>query len=96
MAPREPPQEARYLTEAVPGTGGRIRQEPEDFFVEELPAELPSGIGEHLYVWAEKRGIPTLEAARILARALDVPEADIGYAGMKDARAVARQWFSVL
>jgi tRNA pseudouridine13 synthase len=76
--------------------GGRIRQEPEDFFVEEIPEELPAGAGEHLYVWAEKCGIPTLEAAGILARALDVPEMEVGYAGMKDARAVSLQWFSVL
>ena len=84
-APRE-----RYLTGTLPGTGGRIRDAPDDFLVEEIPLSPPEGSGEHLYVRIEKRGLPTLEAARRLG----VPERDIGLAGMKDARAMARQWLS--
>ena len=88
-APRE-----RYLTDALPGTGGRIRDAPDDFLVEEIPLSPPEGGGEHLYVRIEKRGLPTLEAARLLGWRLGVPERDIGLAGMKDTRAVARQWLS--
>ena len=43
----------------------------------------------------EKTGANTEWVARQLARHADVPAKDIGYAGLKDARAVARQTFSV-
>ncbi len=84
-----------YLTADLPGTGGVIKEEPEDFLVAEIPLYLPEGTGEHLYVEIEKRGITTLEAVRRLARELHVSDRDIGYAGMKDARGVTRQTVSI-
>lgn len=86
---------ARYLTAQLPGCGGRFRQSPEDFLVEEIPLYLPCGEGEHLYLTVEKRGISTFEMLQRLARALGVKERDIGYAGLKDAQAVARQTVSL-
>ncbi len=83
------------LTEDVPGCGGAFKLTPEDFEVEELPAYEPSGQGEHLYLWVEKRGRDTREVVRALARALGVPEGDVGVAGMKDRHAVTRQLLSV-
>ena len=83
-----------YLTDSVPGTGGRLRAKPEDFRVEEIPLAPPSGDGEHLHLWVEKRDISTIEALRVLCRALNTPETEAGYAGLKDANAVTRQWFS--
>ena len=44
----------QYLTSAFAGTGGSIKHSPEDFFVEEIPAYLPCGSGDHLYLWVEK------------------------------------------
>ncbi|MEE9275995.1 MAG: tRNA pseudouridine(13) synthase TruD [bacterium] len=85
---------AGYLTAGLPGTGGLLREAPEDFRVEEIPLAPPGESGEHLYLWVEKRGLPTLEAVRRLARLLEVPEREVGYAGLKDARAVTRQWCS--
>src|SRR5690349_5032263 len=41
------------VTTDLPGCGGRVKDEPEDFEVEELPAYLPSGQGEHLFLWVE-------------------------------------------
>ncbi|BCO11310.1 tRNA pseudouridine(13) synthase [Citrifermentans bremense] len=84
-----------YLTAEVPGTGGTIKGVPEDFLVEEIPAYLPSGQGEHCYAVLEKRGIATLEALRRLSKALGVQERDLGYAGMKDAVGVTRQTVSI-
>ncbi|MFP6870336.1 MAG: tRNA pseudouridine(13) synthase TruD [Nitrospinota bacterium] len=84
-----------YLTQALPGTGGRLRVEPEDFLVDEIPLAPPEGVGEHLYVRVEKRRLSTLDAVRSIARILEVKESAVGYAGMKDARAVTRQWLSV-
>lgn len=88
-------QKGCYLTSAVSGTGGTLRAEPEDFCVEEIPLDMPRGVGEHLYLYLEKRGLSTLEAVRAVARLFGSVEADVGYAGMKDARAVTRQWISV-
>jgi tRNA pseudouridine13 synthase len=85
----------KYLTTDIPGTGGIIKKSPEDFLVEELPLYLPCGEGEHSYVSIEKRGMTTLEAIRRIARALQIPDRDIGYAGMKDAVGVTRQTISI-
>lgn len=86
---------SHYLTATLPGTGGILRREPEDFMVEELPLYQPCGEGEHLYVTVEKSGITTFELLQRLARALRCPERDLGYAGLKDARAVSVQTVSI-
>jgi len=72
-----------------------IRTEPGDFRVDEtLPFE-PSGEGEHLLVRLEKTEIGTPELARLLADAHGIDHQDVGFAGMKDKRAVTTQWFSL-
>lgn len=86
---------ADYLTAALPGTGGLIRQQPADFLVEEIPLYTPSGSGDHLYLEIEKQGLTTFDAVKLLATALKRNETDIGYAGLKDARAISRQVLSV-
>jgi len=73
----------------------RIRTEPEDFRVEELPLYPPSGEGGHTFVCIEKRLVTTEDVAKLLARAAGVGSRDVGYAGRKDRIAVATQWFSV-
>ncbi len=65
------------------------------FVVEEVPAYLPSGQGEHTYLWIEKIDLTTFEAVRRIARACDVDARDVGYAGMKDRHATTRQWLSI-
>ena len=84
-----------YLTSVIPGCGGAIKDTPDDFLVEEIPAYLPCGSGEHCYLTIEKRGITTLEAVKRIAQKLNLPERDMGYAGMKDAVGVTRQTISV-
>ncbi len=85
----------RYLTGNFPGTGGTVKESPEDFRVEEIPLYLPCGEGEHLYLTVEKRGMTTFDLVDRLARALQVKKQDIGYAGLKDARATTRQTISL-
>lgn len=85
----------RFLTAGMPGVGGRLKSEPEDFRVDEIALWDPSGEGPHLRLRVEKRGMTTHEAAQRLARALRISERDVGFAGIKDSRAVATQWFSV-
>lgn len=84
-----------YLTAALPGAGGQIKKLLEDFVVEEIPLYTPQGVGTHCYITIEKRGISTMQAVRTLAQAVGRPSGDIGYAGLKDTQAVARQTFSV-
>ncbi len=74
---------------------GRIKAAPEDFVVDELPAYLPSGVGEHLYVHFTKRNLTTEAATRAIAQALGVHPRDCGVAGMKDKVGVTSQWMSV-
>jgi tRNA pseudouridine13 synthase len=75
--------------------GLRVRERLEDFYVEEVPLYRPKGEGEHTFLQVEKRDCDTEAVARQLARAAGVAPRDVGYAGRKDRRAVARQWFSV-
>jgi len=84
-----------YLTGQIPGIGGTIRHQPDDFRVEEIPLYEPCGEGDHLYLTVEKQGLTTYDLLRELAIALDCKERDLGYAGLKDAQAVTRQTVSV-
>ncbi len=84
-----------YLTADLPGIGGTIKETPEDFLVTEIPLYLPCGEGEHTYIEIEKRGLTTLDAIRRIARSLGIPDRDMGYAGMKDARGITRQTLSI-
>jgi tRNA pseudouridine13 synthase len=71
-----------------------IRARPEDFRVEELPAYLPSGSGEHVFVLVRKRALTTPDVARRLALALGLDPRGASWAGLKDKHAVATQWLS--
>ncbi len=67
----------------------------ETFVVEEIPSYQPVGAGEHTYLWIEKRGLTTGEAARRVARAAGVNDREVGFAGQKDRHATTRQFLSV-
>lgn len=84
-----------FLTTEYAGVGGVIKTRVEDFFVEELPLHQSCGEGTQVYALIEKREISTMDALGTIARALGIRRQDIGYAGQKDARAVARQWISI-
>ncbi len=83
-----------FLTGEIPGTGGAVRRQPEDFRVTELPAYEPLGEGDHVYVTIEKRGVTTAEAINRLARAVRANPRDVGSAGLKDRHAVTTQRLS--
>ena len=54
---------------AYPATGASatLKQHNEDFVVNELPLQLPSGEGEHLWLDIEKNGANTAYVAQQLA-----------------------------
>jgi len=84
-----------YLTADLPGIGGRIKQHVDDFRVEEIPLYPASGEGTHIYFTVRKRGIPTPAAVARIAKYMQVRPAEIGIAGMKDARALTTQQMSL-
>ena len=83
----------RFLGE--PEVRGTIRARVEDFLVTELPLVEPAGEGTHLWLEIEKQNANTHWVAERLAAAAGIHPRDVGYAGMKDRRAVTSQWFSV-
>jgi tRNA pseudouridine13 synthase len=79
----------------APPVSGVLRAELEDFVVEEELGFAPAGSGAHLLLKVRKRNANTQWVARELTRLAGCRPADAGYAGLKDRRAVAVQWFSV-
>ena len=82
---------------AYPHTGASalLKQQNDDFCVEEIPLALPCGEGEHVWLHIEKNGANTAWIAKRLAAHAGVKEMDVGYAGLKDRNAITRQWFSI-
>jgi tRNA pseudouridine13 synthase len=79
----------------TPPAQGILRAAPEDFLVEEDLGFLPAGTGQHVLLKVRKRNANTPWVARELARAAGCHPREVGYAGLKDRRALTVQWFSV-
>jgi tRNA pseudouridine13 synthase len=90
-----------------PGIGGKIKQAPEDFIVQEIlsngsKAEIElvkppqiNGRGRYLICTLIKRNWDTILAVKTIANKLDVDSERIQIAGIKDARAVTAQHISI-
>ena len=95
--------DARWLAAALdpprahgaPLARGILRAEPEDFLVEEDLGFSASGTGQHVLLKVQKRNANTQWVARELAKLCGCHPRDVGYAGLKDRRAVAVQWLTV-
>ena len=74
---------------------GILRTEPEDFVVEEDLGFTASGAGQHVLLKVRKRNANTQWVSRELAKLCGCHPRDVGYAGLKDRRAIAVQWFTV-
>jgi len=72
-----------------------FREQPEDFYVEEVLGFEPDGNGEHLWLFLEKINLNTQDVVKIISEHTGIKSRDIGFSGMKDRKAVTRQWFSV-
>jgi tRNA pseudouridine13 synthase len=72
-----------------------LRAQSDDFIVEEDLGFGPAGTGQHVLVKVRKRDANTQWVARELAKVCGCRPMDVGYAGLKDRRAVAVQWFTV-
>ena len=83
-----------YIT-TQKGINGHIRVKYEDFYVEEIPESEPSGNGPNTWFFIEKIGRDTLDVVLDVAKELHIDRKRMGFAGMKDKRAVTRQWLCV-
>jgi len=85
----------RYSSSS-PGIGGRIKDEAEHFYVEEI-AKLPElhKDGKYTIVKVKKVNWDTMNFARVLAKILGISQKRVEYAGTKDKKAVSVQYFSI-
>ncbi len=100
-----------YWTD-TPGIGGEIKKYAEDFIVEEkrnnrvwttrynlidrIKKKFVSGEGEHLHLTLIKKNRNTLDVVKEICRQLNISEKKIGYAGLKDKRAITSQRLSIM
>ena len=76
--------------------GMKLKQLPADFVVEEIPDYTMSPEkNEHTIYLMQKQEIDTFEAIRRIAQRLRISLFEIGYAGLKDKHALARQYVSI-
>ncbi|MFP1682879.1 tRNA pseudouridine(13) synthase TruD [Alloalcanivorax sp. C16-1] len=78
-----------------PAGSALLRVEAADFRVDEIMTVVPDGEGEHLWLDIEKTHWNTEDVALWLAKQAGVHRLAVGYSGLKDRRAVTRQWFSL-
>ncbi len=78
-----------------PSGQAQFKYQPEDFMVRESLSFEPDGEGNHACLYIEKTNTNTEWLARQLARFAGVQAKEVGYAGLKDRRAVTSQWFSI-
>ncbi|MDP6943763.1 MAG: tRNA pseudouridine(13) synthase TruD [Myxococcota bacterium] len=90
-----PPIAIRPPGEAPATGGGVLKAAPADFVVEEIPAYEPCDEGPFHYLWIEKEDVAGPRLVKEVARRLELPPGEVGCAGMKDRRAITRQWLSV-
>jgi tRNA pseudouridine13 synthase len=83
-----------YLT-ASRGIGGQIRQQPEDFVVNEIYKEHRVLDGRYQLVKVTKTDTETHHLVRDLSRRLKISQRRVSWAGTKDKRAVTAQRMSL-
>lgn len=76
-----------------PKTTALLKAECADFIVKEHLGYEMSGDGEFVALYVRKTDCNTLFVGEKLAKFAGVSERNMGYAGLKDRRAVTEQWF---
>jgi len=72
MLAHDQPQNLPKLTADLPKFSGKLKVEPEDFVVSEISAYQPSGEGEHLFLWIEKKDVSADWLMAEISRGLEV------------------------
>src|SRR5947209_9659644 len=73
----------------------KVKQQPEDFQVEELTDVVPTGQGAFALYRLEKRGWSTPDALAAIRRRWQVEPRRVAYGGLKDRHAVTVQYLTI-
>jgi tRNA pseudouridine13 synthase len=74
----------------------KLKRQPEDFQVEELPIVQPVERGRFGFYRLTKRGLGTLEALEIIRRRWNLAGRQVSYGGLKDRHALTVQYLTIL
>jgi tRNA pseudouridine13 synthase len=86
-----------FYATATPGTGGRLKVEPEDFRVDEISLyPFPESEGPYTILRVSARNWEQHELARRLSERIGLPRGRMAWAGTKDRRAITEQLLSYL
>src|SRR5262249_34851036 len=73
-----------------------LKQQPEDFEVEELTDLVPTREGPFAFYRLEKRGWTTLDALQSIRRRWKIEPRRLSYGGLKDRHALTVQYLTIL
>lgn len=76
--------------------GMKLKRQPEDFRVEELPTITGGDRGRFLFYRLTKRGLGTFEALEAIRRRWNLAAAQIHHGGLKDRHALTIQYLTIL
>lgn len=76
------------------GIKGKIKSKPEDFIVEEIPVYPPPSHGKYVIARVKSKNWETNRLVERIASQLKISPNSIGYAGIKDKRAIKYQLMS--
>ena len=80
---------------SLPGLPMKLKCQPEDFRVEELPLVSPAGAGRYTFYRLTKRNIGTIEAIEAICRRWNLAGRRVSYGGLKDRHAVTIQYLTI-
>jgi len=83
-----------YLTKGE-GIKGKIKEKAEDFVVEEIPIFPKPSKGKHVVARVKSKNWETNKLVETMAKVIGTSSKAIGYAGIKDRRAVTIQLMSI-
>ena len=73
----------------------KLKCQPEDFRVEELPLVSPDGPGRYTFYRLAKRDVGTIEAVEAICRRWNLAARRVSYAGLKDRHAATTQYLTI-
>ena len=74
----------------------KLKCQPEDFRVEELPLVEPGGAGRYAFYKLTKRSVGTMEAVASICRRWNLAHRRVSYGGLKDRHALTTQYLTIV
>ena len=73
----------------------KLKCQPQDFCVEELPLISSAGTGRYTFYRLTKRNIGTIEAVEAICRRWNLAGHRVSYGGLKDRHALTTQYLTI-